>query len=156
MPREHVGCGLYMGCAEREHLGTEFLAMTLHQNTRPVFYPKSFCSFKSQDPLNWLKTSAIVCKVMTFWLLPISIPFFWLYETFLNGRFFDKHMVPMILMTSCSQKPCTLKGSVKWKKRGGVSGINRWALYYSIFLQIFYCFLKDPGPLNHKKRISAA
>ncbi len=48
-----------------------------------------------------------------------------------------------------------LKGSVKWKKRGGASGINRWALYSSTFPQIFYCFLKNPGPLNKKKRISA-
>jgi hypothetical protein len=36
-----------------------------------------------------------------------------------------------------------------------VSGINRWALYSSTFPQIFYCFLKDPGPLNSKKRIWA-
>ncbi len=48
------------------------------------------------------------------------------------------------------------KGSVKWKKRGGVSGINRWAIYSSAFPQIFYFCLKDPGPLNNKKRISAA
>ncbi len=48
------------------------------------------------------------------------------------------------------------KGSVKWKKWGGVSGINRWAFNLSTFPQIFYCFLKNPGPLNHKKRISAA
>ncbi len=39
---------------------------------------------------------------------------------------------------------------------GGVSGVNRWAFYSSTFPQIFYCFLKDPGPLNHKKQISAA
>ncbi len=32
-----------------------------------------------------------------------------------------------------------------------MSGINRWAIYSSTFPQIFYCFLKDPGPLNHKK-----
>jgi hypothetical protein len=32
-----------------------------------------------------------------------------------------------------------------------VSGINRWALYSYTFPQIFYCLLKDPGPLNHKK-----
>ncbi len=49
-----------------------------------------------------------------------------------------------------------IKGSVKWKKRGGVIGINRWALYSSTFPQIFYCFLKDPSPLNNKKSISAA
>jgi hypothetical protein len=42
------------------------------------------------------------------------------------------------------------------KKEGGVSGINRWAFNLSTLTQIFYCFLKDPGPLNHKKRISAA
>jgi hypothetical protein len=48
------------------------------------------------------------------------------------------------------------KGSVKWKKRGGLSGINRWAFNMSTFPQILYRFLKDPGPLNHKKRISAA
>jgi hypothetical protein len=42
------------------------------------------------------------------------------------------------------------------KKEGGVSGINRWAFYYFTFPQIFYFFLKDPGPLNNKKRISAA
>jgi hypothetical protein len=37
------------------------------------------------------------------------------------------------------------------KKEGGLSGINRWAFNLSTFPQIFYCFLKDPGPLNHKK-----
>jgi hypothetical protein len=37
-----------------------------------------------------------------------------------------------------------------------VSGINRWAFNLSTFPQIVYCFLKDPGPLNHKKRISVA
>jgi hypothetical protein len=42
------------------------------------------------------------------------------------------------------------------KEGGGVSGINRWAIYSSSFPQIFYCFLKDPGLLNNKKRISAA
>ncbi len=46
-----------------------------------------------------------------------------------------------------------LKGSVKWKKRGGVSGINRCPFNSSTFPQIFYFFLKDPGPLNSKKRI---
>ncbi len=50
-----------------------------------------------------------------------------------------------------------IKGTVKWKKRGGgVSGINRWAIYSSTFPQFFYCSLKDPGPLNSKKRFSAA
>ena len=29
-------------------------------------------------------------------------------------------------------------------------GINRWAFNLSTFPQIFYCFLKDPSPLNHK------
>ncbi len=29
-----------------------------------------------------------------------------------------------------------------------MSGINRWAIYSSIFPQIFYCFSKDPGPLK--------
>ncbi len=51
----------------------------------------------------------------------------------------------------------TFKGSVKWKKRGG--GYEWYqsikAFNFSTFPQIFYCFLKDPGPLNHKKRISA-
>ncbi len=37
-----------------------------------------------------------------------------------------------------------------------MSGINRWALYSSTFPQIFNLFLKDPGPLNIKKRFSAA
>ncbi len=37
-----------------------------------------------------------------------------------------------------------------------MSGINRLALYFSTFPQIFYFFLKDPGPLNNKKRFSAA
>jgi len=32
----------------------------------------------------------------------------------------------------------TLKGSVKWKKRGGMTGINRWAIYSSTLPQIFY------------------
>ncbi len=48
-----------------------------------------------------------------------------------------------------------LKGSVKWKKRGVVSGISRSALYSSTFPQIFYFFLKDPGPLKSIKRILA-
>jgi hypothetical protein len=39
------------------------------------------------------------------------------------------------------------------KKEGGVSGINRWAIYSSTFPQIFYFFLKDPGPLNCKKNV---
>ena len=29
-----------------------------------------------------------------------------------------------------------------------MSGINRWAIYSSTFPQIFYWFLKDPGPLT--------
>jgi hypothetical protein len=37
------------------------------------------------------------------------------------------------------------------KKEGGLSGINRWAFNLSTFPQFFYFFLKDPGPLNHKK-----
>ncbi len=49
-----------------------------------------------------------------------------------------------------------IKGSVKWKKRGGLSGTNGWSFNLSTFPQIFYYFLKDPGPLNHKKRFSAA
>jgi hypothetical protein len=65
---------------------------------------------------------------------------------------------------SCSTTPCTdsLNPSTanerycKIKKEGGVSGINRWALYSSTFPQFFYCFLKDPGPLNSKKRFSPA
>ncbi len=48
------------------------------------------------------------------------------------------------------------KGSVKWKKRGVVSGISRSALYSSTFPQFFYFFLKDPGPLKSIKRIWAA
>ncbi len=39
---------------------------------------------------------------------------------------------------------------------GGLIGINRWAIYYCTFTQIYYFFLKDPGPLNNKKRISVA
>jgi hypothetical protein len=65
------------------------------------------------------------------------------------------HVFYLLVFLSCRQTP-PLKGSVKWKKRGGVSGINRWAIYSSTFPQIFYCFLKDPGPLNNKKHISAA
>ncbi len=47
------------------------------------------------------------------------------------------------------------KGSVKWKKRWVVSGISRSALYSSTFPQIFYFFLKDPGPLKSIKHIWA-
>ncbi len=46
----------------------------------------------------------------------------------------------------------SIKGSLKWKKRGCVSGINRWALYSFTSPQFFYFFLKDPVPLNNKKR----
>ncbi len=31
-----------------------------------------------------------------------------------------------------------------------MNGINRRALYFSTFPQIFYCFVKDPSPLNNK------
>ncbi len=45
---------------------------------------------------------------------------------------------------------------MKWKRRGDVSGINRYDLYSSTFPQILYFLLKDPGPLNNKKPFSVA
>jgi hypothetical protein len=42
------------------------------------------------------------------------------------------------------------------KKEGGCEWYQSMAFNLSTFPQIFYCFLKDPGPLNHKKRILAA
>ncbi len=39
------------------------------------------------------------------------------------------------------------------KKRGVVSCINRFAFNLSTFPQIFYFFLKDPGPLINKKKL---
>jgi hypothetical protein len=63
---------------------------------------------------------------------------------------------PKIIENLKSRLGTHLKGSVKWKKRGGMNGINRWAFNLSTIPQIFYRFLKDPGPLNHIKPISAA
>jgi hypothetical protein len=39
------------------------------------------------------------------------------------------------------------KGSVKWKKRGGVSGINRWPFNSSTFPPILKIF-KGPRPFK--------
>jgi hypothetical protein len=62
----------------------------------------------------------------------------------------------LLLLNIILEQNITFKGSVKWKKRGGLSGTNRRSFNLSTFPQIFYRFLKDPGPLNHKKRFSAA
>ncbi len=64
-------------------------------------------------------------------------------------------LYPHGILTLWSSDYTGFKGSVKWKKRGGVSGINRSALYSSTFPQIFYFYLKDTCPLNSKKRIWA-
>ncbi len=71
------------------------------------------------------------------------------FHSFLVRQFLQlQSKVPEWFCACCIQG--SFKGSVKWKKRGGVSGINGWAFNLSTFPQIFYCFLKDPGPLNHK------
>jgi hypothetical protein len=62
-----VAC-LYMGCAEREHLGTEFLIMTLHQNTSYMcrFLPYIFLYFQEPGPFNWLKHQQLYAKSWQF------------------------------------------------------------------------------------------
>ncbi len=49
-----------------------------------------------------------------------------------------------------------LKGIVQPLKRGVMGGINRYAFKFSTFPHFLKLFLKDPGPLNSKKRIRAA
>ncbi len=46
-----------------------------------------------------------------------------------------------------------VKGIVQPFKRGVMGGINRLALSSSTFPHFLKLFLKDPGPLNRKKRI---
>ncbi len=48
------------------------------------------------------------------------------------------------------------KGIVQPFKTGVMGGIIRSAFKFSSFPQFFQLFLKDPGPLNSKKRFSAA
>ncbi len=47
------------------------------------------------------------------------------------------------------------KGIVQPFKTGVMGGIIRLAFKFSSFPQFFKLFLKDPGPLNRKKRIRA-
>jgi hypothetical protein len=66
---------------------------------------------------------------------------------------FWEYLFQIFGTVSCSV--CTYKGNVKWKKEG------EWEWYQSIGLLLLYIsadlkkMLKDPGPLNSKKRIWA-
>ncbi len=72
------------------------------------------------------------------------------------ATFLRKFSLKLLRKLTLHNNKYQFKGSVKWKKRGGMSGISQCAFNLSTFPQILYRFLKDPGPLNNKKRISAA
>jgi hypothetical protein len=73
-----------------------------------------------------------------------------------KAQMFSRISMSKLVLLVTGVLKLVFKGSVKWKKMGGVSGINRWAFNSSTFPPILKQFLKDPGPLKSIKRIWAA
>ncbi len=67
------------------------------------------------------------------WNIPLTIQHFALYTSPIQWYHFGSILI---------WAEYYFKGSVKWKK-GGLSGINRWAFNLSTFPHIFYCFLNN-------------